>query len=253
MTDLVPLAFRGNWLSLLSGIWSVGTVTGPLIGAGFAQNITWRWIFYVNLPVIGLGIVFVALFLHQAKILGHTMEKFGRFDWVGCILFTASLTSFLFGLTTGGIMYKWSSWRVLLPLLIGPVGLLIFGWYEVTMAREPIIHKGLFNNRDMIVTYIMTILHGMILWSLLYFLRKLILPNMRLIRLISISSSVLPRRQVLLAHYVGRCYAPRNLDRDPSRRHCWHRSHINGPLPVVSMDWMDPDDRWMRPPSPAQA
>lgn len=146
-----------------------------MIGAGFAQNVTWRWIFYINLPVIALGILFVVLFLHQAKIPGHILQKLGRFDWIGCILFTATSTGFLFGLTTGGVMYEWSSWRVLLPLLIGPAGLVVFGWYEAKIAREPIIHRGLFNNWDMIVTYIMTILHGMLLWSLLYFMRKLLI------------------------------------------------------------------------------
>ncbi|KAK3319205.1 major facilitator superfamily transporter multidrug resistance [Apodospora peruviana] len=170
VTDLVPLAFRGNWLSLLSAMWSIGTVTGPLIGAGFAQNITWRWIFYINLPVIGIGMVFVVLFLNQAKIPGHILEKLGRFDWLGCFLFTASSTGFLFGLTTGGVMYDWGSWRVLLPLIIGPIGLAVFGYWEVKFAREPIIHRGIFNNRDLIVTYFMTVLHGMVLWSLLYFL-----------------------------------------------------------------------------------
>lgn len=45
VTDLVPLQFRGEWMARLSGAWAVGTVTGPLIGAGFSENITWRWIF----------------------------------------------------------------------------------------------------------------------------------------------------------------------------------------------------------------
>lgn len=172
VTDLVPLQFRGQWFSLLSAMWSVGTVTGPLIGAGFAQNINWRWIFWINLPVIALGITFVVLFLHQSAIPGHIVQKLGRFDWIGSALFTASSTAFLFGLTTGGVMYEWGSWRVLLPLIIGPLGLVAFGFYEFRIAKEPIIDRGIFNNWDIIVTYVMTIFHGAILWSLLYFLSK---------------------------------------------------------------------------------
>ncbi len=121
-------------------MWSVGTVTGPLIGAGFAQNVTWRWIFYFNLPVIGLGMIFVVLFLNQAKIPGGIVGKLARFDWIGSVLFTASATSFLFGLTTGGVMYEWSSFRVLLPLILGPLGLVGFGLYEFYVASEPIIN-----------------------------------------------------------------------------------------------------------------
>ncbi|KAK3939699.1 major facilitator superfamily transporter [Diplogelasinospora grovesii] len=170
VTDLVPLAVRGQWFSLLSAMWSIGTVTGPLIGAGFAENISWRWIFYINLPVIGLGLVFVVLFLHQAKIPGGIAQKLQRFDYFGSALFTASMTAFLFGLTTGGVMYEWSSWRCLLPLLIGPVGLVGFFFYEFRFASEPIINRRIFNDWDMIANYIMTVFHGAILWSLLYFL-----------------------------------------------------------------------------------
>lgn len=170
ITDLVPLAFRGQWLSMLSGVWSIGTVTGPLIGAGFAQDVTWRWIFWINLPVIAIGVVFVVLFLHQTEVPGDIMSKLKRFDWPGSVLFTVSSTAFLFGLTTGGVMYEWSEWRVLLPLIIGPFGLVAFAYWEFRFASEPIIHRGVFNNWDMVASYILTVFHGMILWSVLYFL-----------------------------------------------------------------------------------
>ncbi|CAK7209612.1 hypothetical protein SBRCBS47491_000502 [Sporothrix bragantina] len=170
VTDLVPLAFRPTWFSTLSAMWSIGTVTGPLIGAGFAQNVSWRWIFYINLPLIGAGLAFVVLFLHQAKIPGGILHKLGRFDWVGSVLFTAASTAFLYGLTTGGVANPWSSYKVLVPLIIGPVAVIFFGYYEFYWAKEPIINRRIFNNRDMLLTYVMTVLHGAILWSLLYFL-----------------------------------------------------------------------------------
>ena len=51
VTDLVPLKERGKWFSFISSMWALGTVAGPLLGAGFSQNVTWRWLFYINLPV----------------------------------------------------------------------------------------------------------------------------------------------------------------------------------------------------------
>ncbi|KAK2062368.1 major facilitator superfamily transporter [Colletotrichum caudatum] len=170
ITDLVPLAVRGQWFSLLSAVWSVGTVTGPLIGAGFAQNVSWRWIFWLNLPIIAMGVIMVFFFLKQVGIPGEVGAKLKRFDWLGSFLFTAGSTSFLFGISTGGVMYEWSSFRCLLPLLLGVLTIVGFGFWELKFAKEPLIDKGIFNNRTMVVNYIMTVFHGMILWSILYFL-----------------------------------------------------------------------------------
>ncbi|KAK1998455.1 major facilitator superfamily transporter [Colletotrichum falcatum] len=170
ITDLVPLAVRGQWFSLLSAVWSVGTVTGPLIGAGFAQNVSWRWIFWINLPITALGVVMIFFFLKQVGIPGEVGAKLKRFDWLGSFLFTAGSTSFLFGISTGGVMYEWSSFRCLLPLLLGVLIVVGFGFWELRFAEEPLIDKGIFNNWTMIANYIMTVFHGMILWSILYFL-----------------------------------------------------------------------------------
>ncbi|KAI8154782.1 Efflux pump FUS6 [Colletotrichum sp. SAR 10_86] len=170
VTDLVPLSVRGQWFSLLSAVWSVGTVTGPLIGAGFAQNVTWAWIFWINLPIIAVGVVMIFFFLKQVKIPGDIAGKLGRFDWLGSFLFTAGSTSFLFGISTGGVMYEWKSFRSLLPLVLGVFILVAFGVWELRFAKEPMIDKGIFNSWTMVANYIMTVFHGMILWSLLYFL-----------------------------------------------------------------------------------
>ncbi|KAJ2893118.1 major facilitator superfamily transporter [Zalerion maritima] len=170
VTDLVPLSQRGQWFSMISAMWSIGTVTGPLIGAGFSQNIDWRWIFWINLPAIAVGMIAVFFFLHQTSIPGGMVEKLKRFDYIGSVLFTVSSTAFLFGLTSGGVQYGWDHVAVLLPMIGGAALLVVFGWYEFKVAKEPIIERAIFNNWAMVANYIVSIFHGMILWSLLYFL-----------------------------------------------------------------------------------
>ncbi|KAF3762252.1 MFS general substrate transporter [Cryphonectria parasitica EP155] len=170
IADLVPLQFRGEWMALVSMSWAVGTVFGPLIGAGFTQNVTWRWIFYVNIPIIAIGMALIYFFLNQSPIPGGVPQKLKRFDWIGSLWFMTSSTLFLFGLTAGGTMYAWKSAAVLVPLLVGPLSLVGFAWYEARIAGVPIIKKAIFSNWDMIVSYIMTIVHGMITWSLVYFI-----------------------------------------------------------------------------------
>jgi MFS family permease len=120
ITDLVPLRQRGKWFSFINAMWAVGSVTGPLLGGGFSENITWRWIFWFNLPLIAIAAVLVTIFLKLNFIPGTLVEKLGRVDWLGAILFTASTTSFLIATTWGGVMFAWDSWHTLVILLSEP-------------------------------------------------------------------------------------------------------------------------------------
>lgn len=69
----------------------------------------------------------------------------------------------------GGVSYAWDSWRTLVPLIIGLLGLAGFIWYEEHVAQEPLIRLNVFKNRTAIVSYIGTVIHGMVLWCLLYY------------------------------------------------------------------------------------
>ncbi|KAI1463988.1 putative MFS transporter [Daldinia caldariorum] len=170
ISDLVPLAHRGTWFSINSAMWGIGTATGPLIGAGFAQDVSWRWIFWINLPIVGVGMLLVTLFLKQAQIPGHIVEKLKRFDWIGSVLFSVSSACFLFGITTGGVAFPWASYQALLPLIIGFLGILCFVYWEFSFATDPIVDKRIFETWTAISAYIQTMLHGLILYAAIYFL-----------------------------------------------------------------------------------
>lgn len=185
VTDLVPLSVRGAWFGYLGSMWAIGSVTGPLMGGSFAQNVSWRWIFWINLPIIGTGTVAIILFLKLNKTPGKLASKFKRFDWAGAVVFTASTVGFLIPITWGGVMYSWSSWHTLVPLFLGGGGLVGFSFYEWHLSKlafsptgtllpgdhiEPLIRFSIFNNTTMLMTYVQTIIHGIVLWSLLYFL-----------------------------------------------------------------------------------
>ena len=70
----------------------------------------------------------------------------------------------------GGIMYSWSAWRTLVPLTLGVLGLLGFVSYSVYLSKEPLIRRSLFNSPTAIVAYFGTFIHGIIVWSLLYYM-----------------------------------------------------------------------------------
>ncbi|MCJ1366609.1 hypothetical protein MMC16_005738 [Acarospora aff. strigata] len=170
VTDLIPLRFRGNWFAIIAAMWALGTVSGPLVGGAFAQKVSWRWIFWINLPFLGAAFILVPLFLKLNFKPGRLSEQLMRVDWVGSVIFVGSATSFLIPISWGGVMYDWDSWRTLVPLLIGAAGLVAFGFYERFIAVEPLIRLHVFHGRTAIVSYLGSVVHGMILWSLLYYL-----------------------------------------------------------------------------------
>ncbi|KAL8846330.1 MAG: hypothetical protein Q9221_008570 [Calogaya cf. arnoldii] len=170
VADLVPLRLRGQWFGLISAMWALGSVSGPIIGGAFAQGANWRWIFWINLPFIGIAFVFVPLFLKLAFKPSSFTAQLARVDWFGSSLFIASTTSFLIPITWGGISYPWTSWHTLVPLCLGIAGLITFIAYEDIVATEPLIRLVIFKNRTAAVSYTATVIHGMILWSILYYM-----------------------------------------------------------------------------------
>jgi hypothetical protein len=115
-------------------------------------------------------VLFVLLFLKLNFAPTSLVEKLRSVDYVGTVLFIGSTASLLIPLSWGGVMYDWSSWRTLVPLLIGVAGLLAFAYYEYRFASHPIIPHTIFQNRTSVVSMIGSVLQGLILWCTLYYL-----------------------------------------------------------------------------------
>ncbi|KAA8911480.1 major facilitator superfamily domain-containing protein [Sphaerosporella brunnea] len=170
VTDIVPLRKRGQYFGFLSSMWALGSVSGPILGGGFSENVTWRWIMYINLPFCGIGLILIPLFLNLNQRVESVWVKLGRVDWLGAVLFVASTTAILIPISWGGVMYPWDHWRTLVPLILGFFGMGTFVAWEVYGAREPLITLRVFMNRTAAVSYFGTVMHGIILWSVLYYL-----------------------------------------------------------------------------------
>ncbi|CBF82817.1 hypothetical protein AN3383.2 [Aspergillus nidulans FGSC A4] len=169
VTDLVPLRLRGNYYGILSAMYSLGSVLGPILGGGFSENYTWRWIFYINLPFIGVSAFLILFFFRLERPSGSLRAKLRRIDYIGTTLFISSLSSFLIPLTWGGIMYSWTSWHTLAPLCLGVAGLAVFTVYSIK-ATDPMIPRSVFGNRSAVIAFITSGLQGLILWGALYYL-----------------------------------------------------------------------------------
>ncbi|KAB8218051.1 major facilitator superfamily domain-containing protein [Aspergillus novoparasiticus] len=170
VTDMIPFRLRGAYWGVLGSMWSVGSVIGPIMGGGFSTNADWRWIFYINIPFAALSIPLIVIYLKIKTKKTTRRQKLRNFDTVGLVLFICSTASFLVALSWGGVMYAWHSWRVLVPLIIGTIGMVGVMGYETHIPKDPILQVSGIDNHSLLISYIGTVLQGLTLWCILYYL-----------------------------------------------------------------------------------
>jgi MFS family permease len=95
LTDMVTLRERGKYMSVISLQWAVGSVIGPVIGGAFSEKLTWRWIFWLNIPFCAIAAVGIPICLRLHIKEGSISEKLREFDWLGSFLFVSATTSCL--------------------------------------------------------------------------------------------------------------------------------------------------------------
>ncbi|KAK5080775.1 hypothetical protein LTR05_008480 [Lithohypha guttulata] len=168
--DVVPLRFRPKYFTLVLGAWAIGTVTGPLIGGVLVEEATWRWCFYLNLPICGIALP-MSFFLGQlSQPKTDLITKIRSIDWSGNALFIASVTSLLIGISWAGIQYAWNSYQTVVPLVLGAIGLLGTMAFEARVTQKPFLNKNIFNNRSAIASYLCAMFQGLALYMAMYYL-----------------------------------------------------------------------------------
>jgi MFS family permease len=159
-------------MAVIFAIFAIGTSLGPFIGGAIVQNSSWRWIFWINLPIAGTSLILLVAFLHvsydRTQSISH---KLRRIDYIGNALLVASVTAVLLALTYGGTLHPWSSWRILLPLILGFVGLGAFYLYQLsTWCRDPMVPPHLLANRTSTAAFYLTFVHALFSFWIIYFL-----------------------------------------------------------------------------------
>ncbi|EON97815.1 putative multidrug resistance protein fnx1 protein [Phaeoacremonium minimum UCRPA7] len=172
ISDLVPLRDRGNYMACVLTVYFVGTALGPWVGGIIVDSISWRWVFYINLPVGGMSMVMIFLFLQVRYNKEMSLsKKLQRIDYIGNFLIVASTVAILYALTYGGALTPWSSWRIILPLVLGLFGLILFMVFETAnFVKEPVVPPRLFGNRTSATVFFITLLNAILLYWVLFFL-----------------------------------------------------------------------------------
>ncbi|KAF2721315.1 general substrate transporter [Polychaeton citri CBS 116435] len=171
ITDLVALRERGKYMAIIQMVSAVGAALGPFLGGLLSSHSSWRWTFYINVPIGGTSLVALFFSLRLSAPPSTSLgEKLSRIDFIGNAMFVSSTVAVLIAITWGGTAYAWDSSHVLVPLVLGFAGLGLFVAYEWKVAKNPSLPRLAIMNCTAATVLAVTFLHTTCTYWTFYFM-----------------------------------------------------------------------------------
>jgi EmrB/QacA subfamily drug resistance transporter len=152
--DIVSPRERGRYQGLFGAAFGLASVVGPLLGGVFVDNLTWRWIFYINIPIGAIALAVVA-----AQVPGQLRRVHHKIDYLGTVLLSLAATALILLTSLGGTTFRWGSAPIYI-LGIAGVALIILFILAERRAAEPILPLHLFGTRAFSVTSVVGFIVG---------------------------------------------------------------------------------------------
>ncbi len=148
MGDYFAPAERGRWAGIIGGTFALASIIGPLVGGVLTDELSWRWVFYVNLPVGGVGLLAIAIFMPRARPEHPNREPT---DWMGAGLLIAASTPLLLAFSMGGNQFGWFDSPIIACLIVSIVAAI--GWWRVARRKgeSGIMPLPMFRNRTYLI------------------------------------------------------------------------------------------------------
>jgi EmrB/QacA subfamily drug resistance transporter len=162
--DIIPPRQRGRYMGYFLGVFGISSVAGPLLGGFLTDSLSWRWIFFVNLPLGAIALTAVATRLHL-PVYRHEH----KIDYQGATLLSGASVSLLLATVWGGNTYAWLSAPILGLLAAGLILAIAFVFWE-RRAAEPIIPMGLFRNSIFSVSILLSLLAGITMFAAILYI-----------------------------------------------------------------------------------
>ncbi|KAE9369002.1 MFS general substrate transporter [Stipitochalara longipes BDJ] len=170
ISDLFSMRNRGTYFGVIGGVWAISSAIGPVLGGVFTEKVSWRWCFYINLPITGTVFILLCFFLHLHNPKTPVWEGLKAVDWAGSLTIVGGTLMLLLGLEFGGVTYPWKSAKVICLIVFGILVATSFILNEWKFARYPVMPLRLFKTPSNIASLGVCFCHGYVFIAATYYL-----------------------------------------------------------------------------------
>lgn len=170
ISDLFSMRERPKYYALVGMTWSIASGVGPIIGGVFTEKVSWRWCFWINLPLDGVSLILLIFFLKLDTPKVPFLGAIKAIDWLGGLAIVGGVIMFLYGFESASVTHPWASAFVLCLIIFGAITIGLFFVIEWKIAKYPIIPPRLFADRSNVAAYVVCFLFGFVFIAESYYL-----------------------------------------------------------------------------------